>query len=254
MNKNISFIKFNNGRLCNQIYYALQAFIRSTHEQKVIYCIDNNEVQTGVYNMLCNLGLACFIKTNYSNNALYINSYCQHVGVDFTIQQEKQLIQKYILTSKIFSNINYNSINNENDIALHIKNGDYLLIEKNGYHDCFNRLDYLQKAIYHPSISNYKNVTIFSDDVDLCEKLYGNILRKRFININISKETSTEIEFAKLSLFKNKILWNSTFSYWSAFISDVIYNDTCNIICPSKFTLFDKASDRVDPCWIQINV
>jgi hypothetical protein len=67
----------------------LQAFIRSTSEQKVIYCIDNNEVQTGVYDMLCNLGLSCFIKTNYSNNALHINSYCQHVGVDFTIQQAK---------------------------------------------------------------------------------------------------------------------------------------------------------------------
>lgn len=67
-----------------------------------------------------------------------------------------------------------------------------------------------------------------------------------------SNKTDIEdfIEFASL---KNKICWNSTFSYWAAFIGNVLYeNSYKSVYAPSLFTSIEPVNDHLNPQWNSI--
>lgn len=72
----------------------------------------------------------------------------------------------------------------------------------------------------------------------------------------VYSDNTTDIDdFIELSQMKNKILWNSTFSYWTAFISNVLYEDSYkNIFVPSKFTSKESNVSRINPKWTVIEV
>ena len=67
--------------------------------------------------------------------------------------------------------------------------------------------------------------------------------------IEYNEETVFEKEFVRLSLFKNRINWNSTFSFWTSFIGNVVHDHSGVTICPSKFSKTDCIKTRIDPRW-----
>lgn len=47
-----------------------------------------------------------------------------------------------------------------------------------------------------------------------------------------------------------KVLWNSTFSYWSAFVGNVLFeNSEKSVYVPSAFSKYEHARTRCDPAW-----
>ena len=108
-----------------------------------------------------------------------------------------------------------------NTISLHVRRSDY--ITSNGYHPV-QSIEYYQKAI--EMIGNYDNIFVFSDDIQWCKN------NLKFDNM-IFIEGLTDIEDLYLmSMCKNNVIANSTFSWWGAWLNN---NPGKKIIAPKKW-------------------
>lgn len=150
------------------------------------------------------------------------------------------------MKSEIFSDIRHNI---DDVVAINIRNGDFLDPRICDLHDCFDRTDYLKRSISDDSIFELSKATIFSDDLGLCRKLYDHLLHERFAVVEYDEGGDVLGQFRRLTMYKNKIIWNSTFSFWSSFISDVIHNYSGITIVPSKFTKDEFIQSRANPRW-----
>jgi hypothetical protein len=125
------------------------------------------------------------------------------------IYSNENLVNKakdnYNLIKEIFKS------NDDNDfVSMHIRRTDY--VYHNHYHHSLE-IDYYNKAL---DMVKDKKIVVFSDDIEWCKENFS----KDFYFIDIN---NVEIEFLLMSLFKNNIIANSTFSLWASFISP--YND-----------------------------
>lgn len=171
--------------------------------------------------------------------------YHQRFNVDFTLKEIESFIKDHFFLG---SNISKND--KDDTIALHIRNGDYV----GTIFDCFNRTEYLNKcfSLIDHSISK---IVIFSDDINYVKKNYIDCIKNRFDVVLFSGNTNSIDDFIDLCSYKNKILWNSTFSYWAAFIGNVIYENSYDkIFAPSIFVRSEPLVNRVNPLWRNICV
>tara|TARA_B100000795_G_scaffold270044_1_gene262161 strand:- start:4474 stop:5391 length:918 start_codon:yes stop_codon:yes gene_type:complete len=126
-----------------------------------------------------------------------------------------------------FTKLNNLECNDDDLVSIHIRRTDFILTKKN-YHNVLD-IDYYIKAL---DITKKKNVVIFSDDIEWCKiNINNNIIKNKnlyYIDINIE-----EIEFILMSLIKNNIIANSTFSLMASYIS--YYEDKKIIIAPKKW-------------------
>lgn len=123
---------------------------------------------------------------------------------------------------KIASNYNID-INSDNTCSIHVRRGDYLKFPD---HHPTQNLNYYLKAIkLMPKDSVF---LIFSDDINWCKETFPNIDEKfKFINGNTDYEDLT-----LMSLCKNNIICNSTFSWWAAWLNK---NENKKIIIPTNW-------------------
>ena len=148
------------------------------------------------------------------------------------------------MQSSLFKNNNI--VVDDNTIAIHIRNGDYI-DDKNI--DVFDRIKYMQKCFSCIS-HKIKNLVVFSDDNTLNKQLYNNLFKQYFVSVTYIENKFDYQDFVAFSAFKYKILWNSTFSYWAAFIGNVLYKNTYNkIYAPAKFNLYSPLGDHCNPLW-----
>ena len=126
-----------------------------------------------------------------------------------------------------FTKLNNLECNDDDLVSIHIRRTDFILTKKN-YHNVLD-IDYYIKAL---DITKKKNVVIFSDDIEWCKiNINNNIIKNKnlyYIDMNI-----VEIEFILMSLIKNNIIANSTFSLMASYIS--YYEDKKIIIAPKKW-------------------
>ena len=87
---------------------------------------------------------------------------------------------------------------------------------------------YLNSLNYLKSItnSNFK-IFVFSDDIKWCEENFGFLNNKTFISDNKDYE-----DLYLMSMCKNNIIANSTFSWWGAWLNK---NENKQVIIPSKW-------------------
>lgn len=254
-------ITFCGGRLANQLYYCLAAFVLSKkNNRKIVYDLSN--AYDFASDDLKKLGMANFFQETVSSDCVRYSTYFQEFGQDFLEDDLREFIENTILLSEEFSlakrRFLENQIDNSSSVAIHIRNGDYL---KNPPHDFFDRTKYLEDAIslLKKNDSRLEKVYVFSDDNDLNRKKYGAILDSNFSQVNFVDGNSAVQDLLLLSLFEHKILWNSTFSYWAGFIGDVFRKKTNENIIPSLFFRFfsfaaSKAEIRCPKQWKQIKV
>lgn len=127
-------------------------------------------------------------------------------------------------------------------ISLHIRRTDYLTLNNN-----HNNLDlnYYQEAL--ENFENDRNVIVFSDDPAWCneQELFS---ADRFL---ISENNTNYVDLCLMSLCKDHIIANSSFSWWGAWLS----KDN-KVIAPSKWFGPDNAhletKDLYCPDWIVI--
>lgn len=132
-----------------------------------------------------------------------------------------------------------------NVVALHIRNKDYL----SPMFCCFDRVEYLKKALDSLDES-IDTMEVFSDDINFTQKNYDGIIRSRIKTVNYNCGTKDTDDFIKFACIRNKILWNSTFSYWAAFVGNVLYPDSYNNVITQVRTV-QGHPDRItmNPEW-----
>lgn len=99
--------------------------------------------------------------------------------------------------------------------------------------------EYYKEAL---KISGKKNVAIFTDDIDWFEireivDRFNTDSLYNFYYVPKSDTSCDEIDFVLMSMFKNNIIANSTYSLWASYIS---YYDDKIIIAPQKLVNINK--------------
>ena len=115
----------------------------------------------------------------------------------------------------------YSNFNFENLSSIHIRRGDYLKLQD--YHFLLD-LEYYKKAISYLGQNN--KYLIFSDDIEWCKK------NLTFINNPLYMANEDWEDLLIMSMCKNNIIANSTFSWWSAWLNE---NKDKEIIAPVKW-------------------
>lgn len=137
-------------------------------------------------------------------------------------------------------------IRSVNSVSIHIRRGDYINA-KSFVGIC--ELDYYKKAISKIN-STVKNpyFFIFSNDIEWCVHHLKEVLNTdqiKFINHNIGKESFWDMYL--MSICKNMIIANSTFSWWAAYI-----NQNANVISPKKWVNRDYETEIHLDSWDKI--
>jgi hypothetical protein len=116
----------------------------------------------------------------------------------------------------------YRDILNQNTCSIHVRRGDYLGLPN---HHPTQPIQYYEQAI--TLIGEDKHYIIFSDDIKWCEENFNLLKNKTFISGNQDYE-----DLYLMSMCKNNIIANSTFSWWGAWLNN---NENKQVIIPSKW-------------------
>lgn len=128
-----------------------------------------------------------------------------------------------------------------NTLSIHIRRTDY--ITSNGYHPV-QTIDYYKNAI--DIIGDYDNLLVFSDDIKWCRE------NLNFKNMIFMEGFSEIDDMFIMSMCKNNIISNSTFSWWSAWLNK---NPNKKVIAPNKWFgdhVKLDTSNLIPKSWIKI--
>lgn len=138
------------------------------------------------------------------------------------------------------ANSKYKDLLEKNCVSIHIRRTDYL--NSNGYHPVQD-LSYYEKGL--DIIGEYDSLYVFSDDMDWCKE---NITFKNTIFV----EGFDDVEDMWLmSICKNNIIANSTFSWWGAWLN----KKDGKVIAPLNWfgeNLNVSSSDLYKDNWIKV--
>jgi hypothetical protein len=103
----------------------------------------------------------------------------------------------------------YGETLNKNTCSLHVRRGDYVKLSK--FHPP-QSIEYYEEAI--KIIGEDSHFLIFSDDIKWCKKNLSFIKNKTFIEGNTDYQ-----DLYLMSMCKNNIIANSSFSWWGAWLN-----------------------------------
>lgn len=199
--------------------------------------VDNIKVDFPIYKIDDNFNYKEIPEPN--NGGYYLDGYWQSEKYfkesEFIIREDfkpnEETLSKLLRTPFIDSNT----------ISLHIRRTDY--VTSNGYHPV-QPIEYYQNAV--EKIGEYDYIFVFSDDIHWCKE---NLNFKNMIFI----DGFTDIEDLHLmSMCKNNIIANSSFSWWGAWLNS---NPNKIVIAPNKW-FGDRAnlneSDIIPINWIRL--
>jgi len=133
----------------------------------------------------------------------------------------KDEIRKYFTFDD--SLIDYNIINPiENSCSIHVRRGDYVNLQD--YHP-FPGMDYYRNAISYMKNKGVNIFYIFSDDIEWCKENFSYMDEIIYVEGNIDIK-----DLALMSICKNNIIANSSFSWWGAWLNR---NENKIVISPS---------------------
>jgi hypothetical protein len=176
-------------------------------------------------------------KHNNKNANYYLDGYFQNEK--YFIEFEHQIRNLLQIKESAVSLVSYlaQEISECHSLSLHVRRTDYLL---HGYHQPKN-MEYYHTAL--EQIKSYDKIFIFSDDIEWCKT---NIKYDKTVFI----ENLTNIQDLYLmSLCKNNIIANSSFSWWAAWLNS---NPGKTVVCPNSWFRGVDANSFVPSDWIKI--
>jgi len=146
----------------------------------------------------------------YFQSEKYFSDYKKEINELF---QPNEDIKTYILQK-------YGNILDKNTCSIHIRHGDYLMFP-NHHPPC--SINYYNKAMEYFDNTLF---LIFSDDINWCKTIFKG---DNFIFIENELDY---IDLYIMSMCKNNIMANSSFSWWGSWLNN---NENKKIIVPSKW-------------------
>ncbi len=107
-----------------------------------------------------------------------------------------------------------------NSVSIHIRRTDYLALST--IHPV-QSISYYEEAL---SLVKYKNILVFSDDIDWCKQ------NLKFQNMIFVENNDNIEDMWLMSLCEHNIIANSSFSWWGAWLNK---NKNKTVIAPSKW-------------------
>ena len=165
----------------------------------------------------------------------YFEGYWQNLTMVNSVLEE-------LISAKKTNNFTSHDIKDD-FVAIHVRRGDYLNNEKMYSNICNKK--YYENAIKYFELNFRKpKFFIFSDDINWCKLNLTFIKNYEFVDYN----TSAIEDFNMMSEFRNKIISNSTFSWWAA----VLNPDNKYIIAPRVWNNFIEYNDLIPETWIKM--
>lgn len=178
-----------------------------------------------------------FTQLNYDSSFnYYLDGYFQ--CEKYFIESEDLIRNELAPSEEILKNLMAIEGIEGNNISLHVRRTDY--ITSNGFHPV-QSIDYYQNAI--DIIGDYDNVFIFSDDIDWCKK------NLNFKNMIFVEGNDDIIDIWIMSLCKNNIIANSSFSWWGAWLNK---NKNKKVIAPKLWFGSQNEHNIIPDSWIVI--
>jgi hypothetical protein len=159
----------------------------------------------------------------YFGGSVYLDGYFQSEKYFSNYRDEVLNLFDFGNDVKNLIQLKYSDLITKNTCSIHVRRGDYL-----NHPDVHPTLtpDYYSQAISH--FGDDVTFLVFSDDINWCkENLYS--LTDKLVYI----ESNTDYQDLYLmSICKNNIICNSTFSWWGAWLNQ---NENKKVITPSKW-------------------
>jgi len=193
-------IQLYNHKFQYRIYDKIFDKIKPKHKRFYIF-----ERELSFDKLILNIGKNCYLDG-------YWHSYKYFEKVKEKLLERLKLSLDF---SPDAENIYSNIIDTPNSISLHIRRGDYIGLN-NVYYSLTE--NYYKKAIeYILDVKKFETYSlyIFSDDIEWCKK---NIKFKNTIFVENNNMKSYE-DLILMSICKNNIIANSSFSWWAAFLN-----------------------------------
>jgi len=172
----------------------------------------------------------------------------RHVYVDAVATE----IIKSMSQSEVFAPVVSAPVSN--DIAVHIRFGDYLTnLETKKFHGLTEMSYYVNAVRTLQSLHNFDRIVLYSDDP---VKAYSDF-RAAFGTSDIplvTKDGSSELEdLAGMSSSRGLVISNSTFSWWAAWIGTQLHE--CDVVAPRPwFAVLSPADENLLPLnWTVLN-
>ena len=142
----------------------------------------------------------------------------------YFIEHRNEILELFEIDDKTKNHLleKYGEIINQDTCSIHIRRGDYLGLPT---HHPTQSIDYYKEAIQ--IIGEEKHFLVFSDDIEWCKENFDFLNNKTFISGNQDYE-----DLYLMSMCKNNIIANSTFSWWGAWLNK---NENKQVIIPSKW-------------------
>jgi len=181
---------------------------------------------------------------------IYLDGYFQ--SERFFFKYRKDLLSEFSLKEEL-KTIEYKKIEkkiqkDKNSVSIHIRRGDYITNQSaNKYHGTLN-LDYYKNGINKIKVEN-KNVYVFSDEIDWVKENFKFLPKSSFFISQYNLSSGQEIML--MSLCKNNIVANSSFSWWGAWLNK---QEGKKVIAPRRWTLGDARvnNDIIPETWIKL--
>lgn len=137
----------------------------------------------------------------------------------------------------------------EETVSVHVRRGDYFCIPKSSKRQPggIANEEYYQKAIDKINLLvKAPMFIVFSNDITWCRSFFqgGNVF---FVDCNKGSDSWRDMYL--MSLCKNHIIANSTFSWWGAWLGD---NHEGVTICPKQFIRDIETKDIYPSKWLKI--
>ena len=180
-----------------------------------------------------------FTKLNYKPNYnYYLDGYFQ--SEKYFIESSDVIRKELEPSVNILNKLRQKYPIDKNNISIHIRRTDY--ITSNGYHPV-QPIEYYKQAI--EIIGDYDNIFVFSDDINWCKEnlKFNNMI---FIDGNDDVE-----DMWLMSLCKNNVIANSSFSWWGAWLNN---NPIKKVVAPKNWFGSGKSVeiDLIPFSWIKI--
>lgn len=153
---------------------------------------------------------------------------------DNSVKLLKDAHNKYCLEKNVFLDTDY-KFDYTNDLALHIRGGDFLNID---YYVKVNPISVLKNIA-----CNFNRIIVFTDDILYAKKLLLDLYDLKFIYFKAPLEMSLYDEFTLFTKFQNKIISNSTFALFAAILGPLAPNST--VFAPSSWINDEKANGEL---------
>jgi hypothetical protein len=143
------------------------------------------------------------------NNNQRLNGYFQ--SEKYFKHNREKIINLFEPTELDLKKINllYSDLLIEETCSIHVRRGDYVNLQN---HHPLQTIEYFKNSVDY--IGNDKVYLIFSDDINYCESNFDFIENKIFVKDLLDYE-----EIYLMSMCKNNIISNSSFSWWGAWLN-----------------------------------